>query len=432
MGDSSTVLASYRDFAATLTEDGMLSDPWVEGAPRFRMMPVVLSRRELSQLYRAGEAIVALHDEVARLCWRHPALVHEFFDWPDTHWQMWVASAGQWHGVARADVFVTQGGPVVCELNSDTPSGQAEAVALGRLFAPERLAGQWLDPNTRLIAGLRDLVGRAADGVVGELASTAGPGGVVEPTVGILYPTELTDELCVIEQLVRCFEASGFRVVLGSPFNLRPDGAGGAMLFGCACPVIYRHYKTDWWGERRGVWRDGCSIADAAPLAGPLSRLLSAAARRRCAVINPWGAVLTQNKRSMALMWEALELLSPRGQAAIRRYVPLTLRLESIARATLKREREAWVLKTDYGAEGEEVVLGREATQSDWDDVVDRALPRRWVAQRYFQCQREPDGTMANYGVYVVRGTACGLFTRVQSGSTDRHALSAATLVRLS
>jgi hypothetical protein len=34
------------------------SDPWIEGAPRFRMMPVVLTGAERTALYRAGEAIV--------------------------------------------------------------------------------------------------------------------------------------------------------------------------------------------------------------------------------------------------------------------------------------------------------------------------------------------------------------------------------------
>ena len=74
-------------------------------------------------------------------------------------------------------------------------------------------------------------------------------------TVGIVYPTELTDDLSVIELYARWFEARGARVVLGSPFNLRPDGQGGVAMFGVSCSVIWRHYKTDWWGERRTVWR---------------------------------------------------------------------------------------------------------------------------------------------------------------------------------
>ena len=33
--------------------------------------------------------------------------------------------------LARADVFLTDEGPRVCEINCDTPSGEAEAVTLG-------------------------------------------------------------------------------------------------------------------------------------------------------------------------------------------------------------------------------------------------------------------------------------------------------------
>jgi hypothetical protein len=89
------------------------------------------------------------------------------------------------------------------------------------------------------------------------------------------------------------------------------------------------------------------------------------------------------------------------------------------------------VLKTDYGAEGEEVILGCETTQTAWDDAVERAEPRRWIVQRRFSALHDIDSAVANYGVFVVNHQACGLFTRLQKGSTDRHALSAATLVRL-
>ena len=125
-------------------------------------------------------------------------------------------------------------------------------------------------------------------------------------TVGIVYPTEMTDDLSVIELYARWFEARGARVILGSPFNLQPDGGGGVAMFGVPCNVIWRHYKTDWWGERRTVWRSEDAYPDAEPLSQPLALLAGATARGRCAVVNPFGAVLTQNKRMMALLWEEI------------------------------------------------------------------------------------------------------------------------------
>ena len=41
--------------------------------------------------------------------------------------------------------------------------------------------------------------------------------------------------------------------------------------------------------------------------------------------MNPFGAVVPQNKRTMALMWEAIDRFSPESQEAIRRYLPYTV-----------------------------------------------------------------------------------------------------------
>jgi glutathionylspermidine synthase len=220
--------------------------------------------------------------------------------------------------------------------------------------------------------------------------------------------------------------------MLGSPFNLEPDGAGGVALFGVPCPVVWRHYKTDWWGERRPVRRSEAPLPDRAPLARPLALLAGAAARGRCAVVNPFGSVLTQNKRMMALFWEELELFPRWAQEAIRRYLPRTARLEGLPLGRLRAERASWVLKSDYGCEGEEVVMGAETSPAAWARALEDALPGRWIAQRRFQALPERGGGLCNYGVYVVAGRAAGIFTRIQPDCTDRRAVCAPTLVRLS
>ena len=291
---SGPVLASYDDFAAALVADGIVKDPWVDGAPRFRMTPVLLDRPTQGALYAAAEAVAAVHAVGAELCAREPALVARGFDLPPSYERMWRASAPAWHGIARADVFLTAEGPRVCELNSDTPSGEPEAVTLNRLVDGAG-ASAFDDPNCRL-----------GDAVFEMVRAVAPPGPL---TIGIVYPTEITEDLSVIELYARWFEARGARVVLGSPFNLRPDGLGGVAMFGVSCSVVWRHYKTDWWGERRAVWRSEDPYTDAAPLDELLDGLAAAVARGRVAVVNPFGAVLTQNKRMMALLWEELPRL---------------------------------------------------------------------------------------------------------------------------
>jgi glutathionylspermidine synthase len=398
----------YRVFATEIVDTGILSDPWLDGRERFRINPVFLTRAEHGALYEAAEAVAAAFDEAVRLCVAEPQLLERFFGLPPWHRLMWEASAPRWHGIARADVFLTPDGPRICEINCDTPSGEAEAVLLGRAAA--RQFPECEDPSAVLESRFCALVERLAPRK--------------PPTVGIVYPTELTEDLSMIQLYRGWFAARGWKVVLGSPFNLRTAGTDGVSLLGTRCDVIVRHYKTDWWGERLPVWRDDSRYPDPAALEKPLCALLSAELARGCAIINPFGAVVAQNKRLMALLWEEIDRFSPEAQAAIRAYVPLTLRLEAVEDAQLAAEKDDWVLKSDYGCEGAEVRVGRALQPVLWDEALAQAVRSRWVAQRWF------DTGELNYGVYLVAGEASGIFSRIQRGPTDRYALTAPTLVR--
>jgi uncharacterized circularly permuted ATP-grasp superfamily protein len=149
----------------------------------------------------------------------------------------------------------------------------------------------------------------------------------------------------------------------------------------------------------------------------------------RCVVVNPFGAVLTQNKRAMAFMWEHHARFSPRARATIRAFIPYTVRLEALPVEELARDKADWVLKSDYGAEGDEVIVGRLAPKAEWNAALVHAVPGRWVAQRYFEAELTAAGESVNHGVYVIAGEASGLYARVQKGATDTSALSAPVLV---
>jgi glutathionylspermidine synthase len=192
---------------------------------------------------------------------------------------------------------------------------------------------------------------------------------------------------------------------------------------------LIRHYKTDWWGERSPVWDDEAPLADPQPLSRPLRAIAEGTLAGRLAVVNPFGAVLPQNKRAMAFLWEQRTRFSTDGQQAIADFVPFTARLETLDRAQLGRERDRWVLKSDYGCEGEEVIVGAEVDAAVWDAALAHALPRRWVAQRRFVPLREPDGDAVNYGLYVIAGRAAGLYARRAPGATDRGARSVAVAI---
>jgi glutathionylspermidine synthase len=417
--------AGYAEFAAQLTAGGLISDPWFEGQPRFEPRPVVLTAAEQAALYRAAEEIATAYNELCLLCAADPALTAGFLGLTPVQQALWCASAPHWHGIARADVFLTAAGPVVCELNCDTPSGEAEAVLLNRAVAPA--FPELSNPNRALGERFCGMIAAVAASVRRSAGAALSRGSPL--SLGLIYPTEMPEDLSMVLLYREWFEERGWRVTLGSPFNLRSLGAGRAGLFDVPCDVFLRHYKTDWWTERVPAWADEPPVPDPEPLCEKLAVILGSALAGTCAVVNPFGAIVPQNKRAMALMWERMDLFSAASRDAIRRYLPETVRLEALPRARLLAEREGWVLKSDYGCEGDEVIIGADIAPDIWEASVDAALPGRWIAQRHFRALRGPDGTAANHGVYLVAGEAAGLYTRLAAGGTDRHAVSAPVLV---
>jgi len=411
--------ADYAGFARQLMASGLVSDPWFDGTPRFQATSLLLARADHEAMARAAEGVAAVLDELRVIVEAEPALLDTFFALTPTQKLMWQASAPLWHGIARADVFLRDGQPpVVCELNCDTPSGLAEAVRLGELTA----AAGFADVNRDLGAHVLAVVARFA-GRVHRPAPDA------PPTVGIVYPTEMTDDLGLVVLYRRWLEQAGYEVMLGSPYNLQRVAGRGVGMFGRRCDVVLRHYKTDWWGERLPLRDDEQPFADPDPLTTPLAVLLDAELAGEVAVLNPFGAVLPQNKRAFAFCCEALDRFSLEAQAVIRSAMPWSLRLEAADRDALLREREDWVLKSDYGCEGEEVVIGRDVPADGWAELLAHAIPRRWIAQRRFDARRDLHGRVANHGVFVAAGCAAGLYTRLSVGATDAAAISVAPVV---
>ena len=407
----------YQAFARRILASGILTDPWIDGQPRFREEPLVVTPTQQRALYRAAEDVAAVYDELCTLVAERPALLDTFFGL--TPWQkaMWLSSAPLWHGIARADLFLTDQGISMAEVNSDTPTGEAEAVVLSALAAEARPGS--VDPNCEL----GDRFGELVEILASRFVEAAG----APRAVGFVYPTEFTEDLAVVRLYRRWLEERDWEVILGSPYNLGWD-ARGPLLFGRPFSVLLRHYKTDWWGERGSVWDDE-KIADADALEAPLRIALTASLERRVAVVNPFGSVLPQNKRAMALMWEHLADFSPRAREIIRQHVPESARLETRSRERLAAEREAWVLKSDYGAEGEEVLLGRFTPDEVWRSALEHAREGRWIAQRYFHAHEGARDETVNYGVYLVAGEGAGLYARVQVGATDDRAVSVPVIV---
>jgi glutathionylspermidine synthase len=408
--------ASYDAFAKRISASGIVTDPWLSGEPRFREEPVLVSSSEARDMYRVAESVAEVYNELCLMVADEPEALDTFFGLSPYQKAMWLASQPLWHVIARADVFVTDEGLQIAELNCDTPTGEAEAVVLNALVAGEHAHAR--DPNTELGERFCAMV----DALRVHLIDGDAP-----RTIGLVYPTEFTEDLSLVRLYRRWFEERGYRVVLGSPYNLDGDESG-VHLFDTPVSVVLRHYKTDWWSERSAAWDDD-PILDARALEEPLAAVFAAMLARKVVVVNPFGAVLPQNKRMMAFMWEHLHRFSPHAQDVIQKYVPVSSRLENVHEEQLLVEKRDWVIKSDYGAEGDEVIIGRDATDEEWRLTLQHARPGRWIAQRYFAAEENELGEAVNYGVFLVAGEASGLYARVQAGPTDDRALSAPALI---
>jgi glutathionylspermidine synthase len=407
----------YESFAKELLASGVISDPWLDGQPRFAETPIVLDAAKASLLARVGAEVAEIYDEGVQLAIDDAQLLDDFFCLTPVQKAMFNAQKPLWHGIARADVFFTKDGVAVAELNCDTPTGEAEAFVLGEIA--KRRHPRLLDPNADLEGAFIRMISAMRDAIVGPSAGR---------TVGILYPTEFTEDLSLVRLYKRWLERAGFEVALGSPYNLGAADDATLTLFGEPVSVLVRHYKTDWWSERASAWDDE-ELLDPAPLTEPLLASLRAHAEGKTAVVNPFGAVLAQNKRMMAFMWEHIHRFSVRGQDLIRKLIPVSSRLEALHPEMLRVGREDWVLKSDYGAEGEEVVVGRWVDDDEWRASLEHAKKGRWVAQRFFDAETDAGGSITNYGVFVIAGDPAGLYARVQAGATDAYAESVPVLI---
>lgn len=409
--------AAYAAFAKRITALGLINDPWIDDVPRFRAEPVRLSAAEHRALCAAGEDLAAVINEAVQLLLDDEEQRRLFLPLLPTAEALLSASQGLWHGLARADVFITAEGLQVTELNSDTPTGEPEAIVLGALARQD--FPDVVDSVASLPARLVAMWNAMHAAAVGARA---------ERVAAIVYPTEFTEDLSLVRLYRQLLEESGWQVVLGSPFNLGVDDEDHLTLFGQRPTLVLRHYKSDWWCERQSVWLDD-TVVDQAPLSGPLHALLRAQAAGNAVVVNPFGAVASQSKRLMALCWERIHRFSTSSQQIIERLIPYTARLEAMHEAQLRADKANWVIKSDYGAEGDEVIVGRLVDDATWDATLRLARPGRFIAQRYFEAAIDGEGFVRNHGVFVVGGEACGVYTRLDKGATNPTSLSVATVV---
>ena len=423
---SGTTTEGYAEFASEIVETRIISDPWVEGKERFRLEPVILSKAERKAFGDAVESVGFAFNELLSLLWKDPSLLEKHIYL--TPWQrmMWTASGGLWHGIARADAFVLNDGSIqICELNADTPSGEPEAVIFNQLR--HRFHPDLQNPNAGFRDAFVEMLKRSWQATFREQLLND-PNRI--PRVGIIYPTDIPEDLSMIELYKRWCHEEGWSVQLGSPYNLSRNQAGDLQIFGKTVDLLIRHYKTDWWGEREPILYNDEEYLDPEPLDDPLRIILGADVDGVVAIVNPFGSILAQNKATLALLHTLKGELSAKAASAISNYIPYSVRLTDVDIDELKNNRTKWVLKSDFGCEGDEVMIGPLAEQTEWEKILDDIIPERWIAQEFFEAAEDDLGNVPNYGLFLIGGRSRAIFTRFSSTSTDYRAVTAPTFVQ--
>ncbi|MFT4703761.1 MAG: glutathionylspermidine synthase [Bradymonadia bacterium] len=399
----------YEQFASKLLGTCYVSDPWAYTRRRFDNRPLIMGTQLIELLSQVAADIGALYDELCQIVWDNPDLLDSYYQLTPMQKLMWLGSGGAWHSYARMDAFWCGGDDVkVCELNADTPSGQSDVIGCSEVFAAELVDGELTelyDVNAEYVPRMKQMVRDSWTHRMGDRPLR---------TIGIVYPTDLPEDMALVYLYKNVFEEMGCEVVLGSPFNLQRLPGGRIGMFDKEIDVVWRHYKTDWWGEREVAHTASPELMDVEPLEQTLW-LLTAEDAGEVIVLNPFGSMVAQDKRSLSFFWEHMDRFSEASKKTIRAHIPETYRFETIGMDRLLSERSEWVMKSDFGCESEEVVIGPFCVDQDWHEELYGMYEGRWVAQRFFETQSFEDGRVANLGLYLVGGAPAGMYVRMSS-----------------
>ena len=178
----------YMDFAEKLYESCIITDAWIEGRARFTLEPVIISDKKYNLLKSASEEIGFLYEELCKIIWTKPELI-DYFHLTPYQKLLWFTSGGLWHGISRLDMFIIDDGSIkMCEMNSDTPSGEAETVLINELFEDD--FKEHINPNKEFKSHFMNMIDRFSQDVKADKSKL---------TVGIVYPTEMTEDLSMIK-----------------------------------------------------------------------------------------------------------------------------------------------------------------------------------------------------------------------------------------
>jgi hypothetical protein len=344
------------------------------------LAPLILDRALYERVARAAETLADALERVAAASLREPAILAEL---APTEAEEHLARIDPGYErlcvASRLDSYLSDGGFWFFEYNGESPAGNTDQLLYEEIFFD-------LPHMREFLATHRYWLPRPYGRLLEALAETyAEWGGTKErPNIAIVDWADVatSTEFTVLKEY---FESKGYPTIVTDPYNL--EYSGGVLRSGdFEIDVFYKRVIIHEFFERFGESH----------------ALLRAYADRKVCMANSFRSKLAHKKASFAVLSDPRfeGLFTPDQVDVIRRHVPWTRRIrEGVVERhgrtvelldVLRRERERFVLKPndDYGGHG--VAIGWEASESEWDEAIDRALEVPFVAQERVPVTKMP------------------------------------------
>jgi uncharacterized circularly permuted ATP-grasp superfamily protein len=383
------------------------------------LRPFFLTDDDETRVTRVVEALWTLGERVARVAIERPEMLADLA-LTDEEIRLVRIDPGYATAstAARADAFILPGSLQFAEYNAESPAGAAYSQGLAELFAGLPLMARFRE---RFDARFY----RPADAILDALlASYREWGGTASPPQIAIVDWREVPTYTEFELLRDAFVGAGVPTIIADPRDLRYQ-SGTLAAGGVRIDLVYRRVL----------------INDIIARADECRALVDAYQSRAVCVANTLRCKIAHKKAFFALLTgdRYRDLLSPDEREIVRCHIPWTALVEE-RRVTrdgqaidlvpyVRANRDRFVLKPndEYGGTG--VLLGWEATESQWDAAIARAIEERrrgWVAQERIPVRREAfpicDGDavatrdmLVDFAPYVFRGRVTGFLTRLSA-----------------
>ena len=383
------------------------------------LRPFFLTAEDESRVRLVTETIATLGERVVKRALAEPSLLAQFALSPEEERLARIDPGyGTSSTASRLDSFLLPNSLQFAEYNAESPAGLGYSETLGEIFLSlplmERFGAYYSVRKHPLMASILSAL----------LASYAEWGGKASPPVIAIVDWRGVPTWSEFEILQARFEREGVPTIVCDPRDLE-FGGGRLTAGGRRIDMVYR----------RVLMND--IIARPAECAA----LLRAYEAGAVCVANALNCKIPHKKAFFAVLTDErnAELFSSGEKEIIARHIPWTRLLEDSSTTRygqavglleyVRQRRDEFVLKPndEYGGTG--VLLGWEASESEWDTALAGALADRsqaWVVQERIAVRREvfpmqtADGIemrdmLVDFAPYLFRGKMAGFLTRLSS-----------------